>query len=442
MRVEVKEQEPSKRINNFKEVCQGYNQEEMIEEAKRCSLCTDAMCVQACPLGINIPGFIKELQSNNPDNALKIIQEKSCFPGVCGRLCAHERLCEGGCIFITENKEIAIGLLERYAADHGHTVQKKIKYSKKKVAIVGAGPCGLTCAHDLNDLGYQVTVFEADAIGGFLSSGMPEFKVPSQVIEDEIKYIQAKGVTIKPHHLIGKTLIMDDLTDEFDAVFISTGAGLPKIIKIPGQDLLNIYSAGDYLNKIRLQGNRINKNDPVNKAEKTVVLGCSCAAIYAARTARRLGSDVTVIYRRSIIEATARQKDIKYAQEEGIHFMFLTNIKKILGKSKVNGVQIIQMMLSEKEQDGRKLSVEIENSEYNLECDQVILAVGQDPHPLISRSTDLVTDDVGRIMVDDKFRTNIPKVFAGGAAIGVDRVISAISQGKKGAEAIDEFLKE
>lgn len=445
-RVPTPEQDPKKRMNNFDEVCLGYTEEQAIEEASRCLQCKDPRCMKKCPVNINIPGFIRKILEKKNDEALEIIKATNNLPGVCGRVCPQENQCEFGCVLNLDNNAISIGKLERYAADHGKIKKpKKEKSNNMKIAIVGSGPAGLTCATDLNRLGYDVTIFEALHItGGVLTYGIPEFRLPKKIVHEEIKAIEEEGVTIKKNYIIGKTLTIDELRDDFDAIFIGNGAGTPYFMNIPGEDLVNVYSSNEFLTRVNLMNARdFPKIDtPVKKGTKTVVVGCGNVAIDSARTAKRLGSDVTVVYRRTIIEAPARQEEIKHAQEEGIHFMFLTSPKRILGEKNIEGVELIQMMLEEEDESGRRKPVAMENSEFCVECDQLIMAIGQGPNQLL-KDSGLVTDSHKKIIVDAGFKTNVPQVFAGGDIIeGETTVIKAMGDGKKAALSIHEYLSK
>jgi glutamate synthase (NADPH/NADH) small chain len=445
MRVPVSEQEPKKRINNFDEVCLGYSPEQAIQEATRCLQCRDPRCVKKCPVNIDIPAFLKKIVEKDVDSALEIIKKTNNLPGICGRVCPQERQCELGCILGLKQESISIGKLERFAADNGKC--KKIKPTKKngrKIAVVGSGPAGLTCASDLNKLGYEVTIYEAlHVAGGVLMYGIPEFRLPKKIVKKEISELEEEGVTIKKNYIIGRTLTLKELYESNDAVFICSGAGLPYFMNLQGEDLVNVMSANEFLTRVNLMKayDFPKSNTPIKKGIRTIVIGCGNTALDAARTARRLGSHVTIVYRRTIADAPARQEEIKHAHEEGIQFMFLTSPKKFLGDRKVNSVELMQMHIVEEEDTGKRISMPMENSEFTLEADQVIIAVGQGPNPLLIKDSGLDVDDAGQIIVDENNRTNIPNVFAGGDIIeGEATVIKAMGDGKKVAAIINDFL--
>jgi glutamate synthase (NADPH) small chain len=445
MRTPIPEQEPKKRAGNFDEVCLGYLPEQAIQEASRCLNCKDPRCVKKCPVNVDIPGFILKIKENDIDGALEVIKKTNNLPGVCGRVCPQEKQCEFGCILNLKNESVAIGKLERFAADNGKPKQiKKPKQNKKKIAVIGSGPAGLACASDLNQLGYSVTIFEAlHEAGGVLTYGIPEFRLPKKIVKQEIEAIQKQGVEIKKNYVIGKTLTIDELKSNFDAVFIASGAGLPYFMGIPGEGLVGVYSANEFLTRINLMHAKQfpNSDTPVKTGKKTFVVGCGNVAIDAARSAKRLGSEVIIIYRRTIVEAPARQEEIKHAQEEGIHFMFLTSPKRILGEGKVEGVELIQMMLEEDEESGRRKPVPIENSEFKMECDQVIMAIGQGPNPILTKEGEMEMNSKGKLIVDSMLRTSQSPLFAGGDIVeGEATVIKAMGDGKKAAEAIHNFL--
>jgi glutamate synthase (NADPH/NADH) small chain len=445
-RIEPEKQEASKRIKNFDEVCLGYSKEEAIEEASRCLQCPKPLCVGGCPVNINIPKFIKAIKEDKADKALKAITKTNNLPGVCGRVCPQEEQCEACCILKNKGQSINIGKLERYAADKGEkTVAVIDKKKDKKIAVVGSGPSGLTCAADLALMGYKVTLFEAlHKLGGVLSYGIPEFRLPKKIVEQEVEYIKSLGVDIKTNYVIGKTLEVDELLNKYDAVFIGSGAGTPYFMEMPGEDLNNVYSANEFLTRINLmKAYKFPEYDtPIKKGKKTIVIGGGNVAMDSARSARRLGADVTVVYRRSEQEMPAREEEIDNAKEEGIHFMMLTNPTQVLGDDKVEGIECIQMMLGETDTDGRRKPVPIENSEFVIDCDQVVIAIGQKPNPLLLKGSRLEHEAKGYLVVNENLQTSDKRVFAGGDIIHGDTVIKAMGDGKKAAVAIVDWFKQ
>ena len=445
-RIEPEKQGASKRIKNFDEVCLGYSKEKAIEEASRCLQCPKPLCVGGCPVNINIPKFIKAIKEDKPDKALKAITKTNNLAGVCGRVCPQEEQCEACCILKNKGQPINIGKLERYAADMGEKIVPVMDKKKdKKIAVVGSGPSGLTCAADLALLGYKVTLFEAlHKLGGVLSYGIPEFRLPKKVVEQEVEYIKSLGVDIKTNYVIGKTLEVDELLNKHDAVFIGSGAGTPYFMEMPGEDLNNVYSANEFLTRINLmKAYKFPEYDtPIKKGKKTIVIGGGNVAMDSARSARRLGADVTVVYRRSEQEMPAREEEIDNAKEEGIHFMMLTNPTQVLGDDKVEGIECIQMMLGEADTDGRRKPVPIENSEFVIDCDQVVIAIGQKPNPLLLKGSKLEHDSKGYLIVNENLQTSDKRVFAGGDIIHGDTVIKAMGDGKKAAVAIVDWFKQ
>jgi glutamate synthase (NADPH/NADH) small chain len=441
----MRKQDPKQRSSNFNEVNLGYSKEEAIKEASRCLQCKVPQCVQGCPVGINIPGFINFIKQDRPEKAIEEIKKANNLPGVCGRVCPQEEQCELKCIL--KNKAIKIGYLERYAADSEKSqIIPKIKPNKKKVAVIGSGPSSLTCAADLALKGYEVTLFEAlHDTGGVLRYGIPEFRLPKRIVDSEVEYIKKLGVNIKKNFIIGKTKSLDDLKQEFDAIFIGVGAGLPNFMNIPGENLPSVYSANEFLTRINLMKayDFPNYETPVKKAEKVVVVGGGNVAMDSARCAKRLGSSVTLVYRRSLEEMPARIEEIQNAREEGIELLFLTNPTKIIGADKVEGIECVQMQLGEIDADGRRAPVPIENSEFVIPCQQVIIAIGQGPNPLLVKQTNLNKDFKGYLNVNEKGQTSDPKIFAGGDIVkGAATVIKAMADGKKAAKAIDESLNK
>ncbi|MFH1642700.1 MAG: NADPH-dependent glutamate synthase [Nanoarchaeota archaeon] len=439
-------QDPSKRIKNFEEVCLGFDDSSAIEEAKRCLQCAKPTCIDGCPVNVNIPRFIKYIVSEKHDLALKVILKTNNLPGVCGRVCPQEKQCEHACILHKAGKAINIGQLERYAADKGKKEIIKVNKKPKKIAVIGSGPAGLTCAADLALMGYKVTIFEAlHKPGGVLTYGIPEFRLPKKIVEDEIEHIHELGVLIKNDFVIGRIATVDELIGKFNAIFISTGAGLPYFIGIPGENLGNVYSANEFLTRINLM--KAYKfpeyKTPIHIAKKTIVVGGGNVAMDAARCARRLGSDVTIIYRRTIEEMPARNEEIKHGQEEGIEFFMLTNPVKILGEHTVTGVECIQMMLGEEDDSGRRKPLPIEDSNFVMDCDQVIIAIGQGPNPLLLSQLNLAKHENNTILVDNNCKTSREGIFAGGdIASNEATVIKAMGMGKIAAKAISTYVNQ
>ena len=444
----IAEQKPEERIKNFNEVCLGYTEEQAMAEATRCLQCKKPKCVEGCPVNINIPRFIYFIKKRKFDEAIKTINETNNLPGVCGRVCPQEDQCEKACIL--GKKAINIGKLERFAADkEGKTGIPAIKKSKKKIAVIGSGPAGLTCAADLALMGYNITIFEAlHKPGGVLTYGIPEFRLPKKIVESEVDYITKLGVEIRLNAPVGKLYAMEELLKSYDAIFIGVGAGLPYFMNIPGENLCYVYSANEFLTRSNLMKayDFPNHLTPLKKAKKIVVVGGGNVAMDAARTARRLGAEVNIVYRRGFEEMPARKEEIEHAQEEGIHFILLTCPVRIMGNEKVEGIECVQMMLGEEDESGRKTPKPIEGSEFIIDCEQVIIAVGQGPNPLLMKTTSLERTPKGYLIVDDNLRTSNEKVFAGGDIVGGTEgegatVIHAMGNGKKAAKAIDGYLK-
>jgi glutamate synthase (NADPH/NADH) small chain len=453
-KVPVAEQDPKERAKNFDEVCLGYNEEEARAESTRCLQCKNPKCVEGCPVSIDIPGFIGKIKDGDDAGAFEILSAASTLPAVCGRVCPQEKQCEGNCIRGIKGEPVSIGKLERYTADwareHGITPVKENQKKGKKVAVVGAGPSGLTCAGDLAKMGYDVTIFEAlHKAGGVLVYGIPEFRLPKdKVVAKEIENVISLGVEIKTDYIIGKSETIDELMDEqgFDAVYIASGAGLPMFMHIPGEQALGVYSANEYLTRANLmKAYRDDYDTPINKGEKTVVVGGGNVAMDAARTALRLGSNVTVVYRRSEQELPARAEEVHHAKEEGIEFALLTNPVEILEDEDgfVKGIKVIKMELGEPDASGRRRPIEVPGSEYEIECDAVIMALGTTPNPLIPGTTKgLDTSKKKCIIADEETgATSRPGVFAGGdCATGAATVTLAMGAGRKAAKGIDEYL--
>ena len=451
-KVPVREQDPQERAKNFDEVCYGYNMEEAREEAGRCINCQNAKCIEGCPVAINIPAFIHQVKEGNIEEASRIISEASSLPAVCGRVCPQESQCEGRCIRGIKGEPISIGKLERFVADYAreHGIRPSVTAEKKgkKVAVIGSGPAGLTCAGELAKSGYDVTVFEAlHEPGGVLVYGIPEFRLPKkEVVAKEIDNVKALGVKIETNTIVGKSVKIDELLEEYDAVFIGSGAGLPRFMGIPGENANGVYSANEYLTRNNLMKAFDSEYDtPVNPGKKVVVVGGGNVAMDAARTALRLGADVTIVYRRSEEELPARAEEVHHAKEEGIKFNLLTNPTEILVDENgwVRGITCIKMELGEPDESGRRSPVEIKGSEFEFEADTVIMALGTSPNPLISSTTEgLDTNRRGCIIAEEEFGATSKKgVYAGGDAVtGAATVILAMGAGKAAAKGIDKYL--
>ncbi|MEE5991159.1 MAG: NADPH-dependent glutamate synthase [Lachnospiraceae bacterium] len=454
-KVPVREQAPAARAKNFEEVCEGYNKEEAMAEATRCLNCKNAQCVQGCPVSINIPGFVKELKEGNIEEAYKVISLSSALPAVCGRVCPQEKQCEGKCVRGIKGESLSIGKMERFVADwareNGIKPEPAAVKNGKKVAVIGSGPSGLTCAGDLAKAGYDVTVFEAlHKAGGVLVYGIPEFRLPKEkVVEKEIENIKSLGVKIETDVIIGKSVTIDELLNEegFDAVYIGSGAGLPKFMGIPGENLNGVFSANEYLTRSNLM--KAYENDsktPIMKSRKVAVVGGGNVAMDAARTALRLGAEVHVVYRRGESELPARAEEVHHAKEEGIQFDLLRNPVEIIGDENgwVNGIKCIKMELGEPDASGRRKPVEVPGSEFVIDVDTVIMALGTSPNPLISSTTKGLDVNAKKcIVADDCGKTSRDAVYAGGDAVtGAATVILAMGAGKTAAKAIDEFLNK
>lgn len=453
-KVPVREQEPKVRATNFEEVCLGYNKEEAMEEATRCINCKNAKCVQGCPVAINIPGFIKEVKEGNIEEAYKIIGESSALPAICGRVCPQESQCEGKCIRGIKGEPVSIGKLERFVADYAleHDIKPvgAEKTNGHKVAVIGSGPAGLTCAGDLAKLGYEVTVFEAlHELGGVLVYGIPEFRLPKQkVVAKEIEKVKELGVKFETNVVIGKSTTIDQLIEEegFEAVFIGSGAGLPKFMGIPGENANGVFSANEYLTRSNLMKAFDESYDtPIAAGTKVAVIGGGNVAMDAARTALRLGAEVHIVYRRSEEELPARVEEVHHAKEEGIIFDLLTNPKEILVDENgwVKGMVCVKMELGEPDASGRRRPVEVEGSEFTMDLDTVIMSLGTSPNPLISSTTEGLEVNKWKCIVADEENGKTTKegVYAGGDAVtGAATVILAMGAGKAGAKGIHEYL--
>lgn len=453
-KVPVREQDPKERAANFEEVCLGYNKEEAMEEAGRCLNCKNAQCMKGCPVAIDIPGFVGQIKEGNFEEAYQVISKSSALPAVCGRVCPQESQCEGKCIRGIKGEPVSIGKLERFAADwareNGIQPKKADSMNGHKVAVIGSGPAGLTCAGDLAKLGYDVTIFEAlHEAGGVLSYGIPEFRLPKQtVVAAEVENVKALGVKIETNVVIGKATTIDELIEEegFEAVFIGSGAGLPRFMGIPGEQANGVFSANEFLTRNNLMKAFKDEYDtPIMRGKKVAVVGGGNVAMDAARTALRLGAEVHVVYRRSEAELPARVEEVHHAKEEGIIFDLLTNPKEILVDENgwVKGMTCIRMELGEPDESGRRSPVEIAGSEFDLELDTVIMSLGTSPNPLISSTTKGL--DINRrkciIAEEENGATSKAGVYAGGDAVtGAATVILAMGAGKAAAKGIHEYL--
>ena len=454
-KVPVREQDAKERAANFEEVCLGYNKEEAMEEASRCINCKNAQCIKGCPVAINIPAFIEQVKEGNIEKAYQVISESSALPAVCGRVCPQESQCEGKCIRGIKGEPVSIGKLERFVADwaseNGIIPQGADHKNGKKVAVSGSGPAGLTCAGDLKKMGYEVTIFEAlHEAGGVLVYGIPEFRLPkTKVVAREIENVKSLGVKIETNVVVGKSVTIDELLKEegFDAVFIGSGAGLPKFMGIPGEQANGVFSANEYLTRSNLmKAFDENSNTPIMRGNKVAVVGGGNVAMDAARTALRLGAEVHIVYRRSEEELPARVEEVHHAKEEGIIFDLLTNPVEVIEDEKgwVKGIKCIKMELGEPDESGRRRPVEVPGSEFVIDVDTVIMSLGTSPNPLISSTTEgLEVNKWKCIVTDEEFgKTTKEGVYAGGDAVtGAATVILAMGAGKAGAKGIDEYLK-
>jgi glutamate synthase (NADPH/NADH) small chain len=445
-------QDPKERAQNFDEVALGYTDEMALAEASRCLECKSPKCVDGCPVNIDIPGFIARIKSEDFDGAIGTIKLTNALPAVCGRVCPQEVQCEELCVLAKKGEPVAIGRLERFCADYerrkGVTPPVQPESTGKKVAIIGAGPAGLTAAADLAKKGHEVTIFESlHDTGGVLTYGIPEFRLPKAIVKEEVEYIKQLGVDVKVDYVIGKIKTLDELRNEYDAVFLGTGAGLPKFMGIEGENLNGVYSANEFLTRVNLMKayQFPNYDTPIKRGKNVIVVGGGNVAMDAARSALRLGADeVSIVYRRGEDELPARKEEIENAKEEGIVFRLLTNPTRILeGENMtVNGVECIKMELGEPDESGRRSPVAVEGSEHVINADIVIIAIGTSPNPMIfSGSEGLETNSRGTIVVDDSGKTSLDNVYAGGDAVtGAATVISAMGAGKLAAKAINEYL--
>ena len=456
MRNAMPEQPADIRNKNFEEVALGYTKEMAIDEAQRCLNCPKPRCVEGCPVNVEIPKFIKAVSEENFAEAIKILKRKNSLSAVCGRVCPQENQCESKCVLSIKGEPVAIGRLERFVADYAreHGLDKvevsEIVAKGKKVAIVGSGPSGLTAAGDLAKLGYEVTIYEAFHVaGGVLMYGIPQFRLPKEIVQHEIKALKDLGVKIVVNAVIGRTFTIKELMEEegFDAVYVGTGAGLPYFMDIDGENLNGVYSANEFLTRVNLmKAYQFPKvATPVYCGKKAAIVGAGNVAMDAARTAKRLGAEhVYIVYRRGEDEMPARKEEIHHAKEEGIELRLLNNPVRILGDEKgwVNGLECVKMELGEPDASGRRSPVEVKGSEYVLDVDMVVMAIGQGPNPLIKQTTpELEVNKRGNIVANEVGATSIPGVFAGGDIVtGAATVISAMGAGKRAAAAIDEYL--
>lgn len=446
-------QDPKVRATNFDEVCLGFDEQMALREASRCLNCKNPRCVQACPVNINIPEFISRVSACDFAGAGEVIARDSSLPAICGRVCPQETQCEGSCIMGIKFEPVAIGQLERFVADWNreHSSEKKTEmppFNGHKVAVVGSGPSGLACACDLAKMGYKVTIFEAlHKAGGVLQYGIPEFRLPKdKIVEKELQKVRDLGVEIITDVVVGRTVTVDSLLSEggYDAVFIGSGAGLPRFMGIPGENLNGVYSANEFLTRNNLmKAYRDDYLTPINAGRKAVVVGGGNVAMDAARTALRLGADTTIVYRRTEKELPARAEEVHHALEEGIHFAMLTNPVEVLGneKGEVTAIRCIRMELGEPDESGRRSPVPVAGSEFDIQTDTVIMALGTSPNPLIAATTEgLDTNHRGCLVTTEDVVTTRQGVFAGGDAVtGAATVILAMGAGRKAAAAIDEY---
>lgn len=446
-------QDACERNSNFKEVALGYTEEQAVSEAERCLNCKNKPCINGCPVMVKIPDFIAKIRERDFEGAYSVIAETSSLPAVCGRVCPQETQCEKYCIRGIKGEPVGIGRLERFVADYhnknGGAAPVKPESNGIKVAVVGSGPAGLTCAGDLAKMGYEVTVFEAlHLAGGVLSYGIPEFRLPKSIVRKEIDTLKALGVKIETDMVIGKVLSIGELISEggFRAVFVGSGAGLPKFMNIPGETLNGVFSANEFLTRINLmKAYKDDSDTPVQHGKNVVVVGGGNVAMDAARCAKRLGADVTIVYRRTLKELPARQEEVEHAMEEGIEFKLLTNPVRLNGDDnrRVKSITCIKMELSEPDASGRARPVPVEGSEFDIDADVVIMALGTSPNPLIKNTTEgLEVNSHGGIITDESGKTSVTAVYAGGDAVtGAATVILAMGAGKTAAKAIDEFIR-
>ncbi|MGC8913039.1 MAG: NADPH-dependent glutamate synthase [Thermoplasmata archaeon] len=455
-RVRMPKQKPEERVKNFKEVALGYTEELAVQEAKRCLQCPTHPCIRGCPVNNDIPGFIKAIKERNFVEAVRILKKTNALPGICGRVCPQEKQCEFVCTLAKKNAPIAIGALERFVGDWARAHREQIPKEEiahptgKKVAVVGSGPAGLTCAAELAKMGYRVTIFDAlHCAGGVLMYGIPEFRLPKQIVQEEVDYVLSLGVEIRLDTVVGRMVTVDELLEEYDAVFLGTGAGLPMLLNIPGENLNGIYTANEFLTRINLMKAYLfpEYDTPVKRGRKIAIIGGGNVAMDAARCAKRIGyEEVYVVYRRSKAEMPARLEEVENAEEEGIIFKFLTNPKRFIGNEKgwVKEMECYEMTLGEPDASGRRKPIPKPGSEFTMEIDAVVVALGTSPNPLVASTTPgLNTTKHGTLVADETTgKTTKERVWAGGDAVtGAATVISAMGAGKRAAAAIDEFLR-
>lgn len=454
-RVPVREQEPDVRNKNFDEVCYGYNEQEAVEEAFRCINCRNPRCRTKCPVSIQIPTFIQAIRNRDFEEAARVIYEDSIFPSICGRVCPQENQCEGACVMGVKGEPVSIGKLERFVGDwareNGFSNFEKAPSNGHPVAVIGSGPAGLACAADLAKMGYDVKIFEAlHRAGGVLSYGIPEFRLPKErIVEAQIDNIRRLGVEIETDVVVGRTVTIDSLMDDegYEAVFIGTGAGLPKFMNIKGETLNGVVSANEFLTRANLmKAFDDNSDTPIFVGNKVVVVGGGNVAMDSVRTAKRLGAESVIVYRRSEAELPARVEEVHHAKQEGVDFQLLTNPVEIMGDDNgwVRAVKCVRMELGEPDASGRRSPQVVEGSEFEIECDSVIMALGTSPNPLIKSTTSgLETTRYGGLVADENGATTRPGIFAGGDAVtGAATVILAMGAGRKAAQAIDEYIKK
>lgn len=448
-RQKMAEVDPQIRNKNFEEVSKGLTKESAEIEANRCLNCKSRPCVGGCPVKVKIPDFIALVKEGKIDEAYDKITETNNLPSICGRVCPQESQCEKYCVRAKMEGAVSIGALERYVADNrnkNREIKKIENFANKKVAIIGSGPSAISCAGDLKKAGFDVTIFEAfHKLGGVLEYGIPEFRLPKKLVEEEIDTVLSLGVKVELNTVIGKTITMEDLLKTYDAIYIGSGAGLPSFLNIEGETLRGVYSANEYLTRVNLMRAYLPYADtPMPKSKKAVIVGGGNVAMDGARTAKRLGAETTIVYRRSMAEMPARKEEVRHAEEEGITFQMLTNPVKVVGENgQVTGICCVKMQLGEPDSSGRRSPIEIKGSEFIIPCDMVIVAVGTSPNPIITSSFDkLETGKHGTLVVDDFGMTSVENVYAGGDAVtGAATVILAMGAGKNAAKSIMEKLK-
>ncbi len=451
LRPEMPEQPPEVRVHNFQEVALGYSESDAMAEAGRCLQCKKPKCVGGCPVGIDIPGFIRLIAEGDFLAAGRELKKYNSLPAICGRVCPQERQCEAECILGKKSEPIAIGRLERFAADFEAKhpfIPEKARDTGRRVAVVGSGPAGLTAAAELARMGHSVTIYEAlHQPGGVLVYGIPEFRLPNEIVEREVEYVQKLGVEIEVDAIVGRTIPFQELQREYDAIFLGTGAGLPLFLGIDGENLNGVYSANEFLTRVNLMKAYLfpEYDTPIKRASRVAVIGGGNVAMDAARCARRLGAeDVTIVYRRGEEEMPARREEIIHAREEGVKFRLLTSPTRMLGdeKNHVKEIECVKMELCEPDETGRCRPVALPGSEHTLPVDLVIVAIGTTPNPLLPERTGLKTGPKGTILTNSDGATSLPGVYAGGDAVtGAATVISAMGAGKKAALAINNYLK-